>query len=393
MEQALRLQSIPPYPFAEIARLKAKAQAEGLDVVDFGIGDPDLPPPACVLDGLREALLDPLAHPYDESPWGDEQLVRAIVRWFADRFGVSLEEAGRVKVTIGSKEALAHTAWAFVNPGDAAIVPDPGYTVYAYNTMFAGGEAYRVRLDPDLGYLPDLSSIPASVANRAKLLYLNYPNNPTGRGANLEFLREAVAFAERYDIMVCHDAAYSEVYFGDEPSPSILQVDGAMERALEFHSFSKTFSMTGWRLGWVCGCKEGVAGLTRLKSYVDSNAFIAVQRAGAAGLSAGDTPVREMRDTYRSRRDCLIEGLGSIGWRVEPPEGTFYVWARVPPGMTSAALAETLLRDAQVLVIPGSAYGVGGEGFVRFALTMRADDVIGRIGEAVRRIAQLGLSW
>lgn len=389
MEQAQRLQAIPPYPFGEIARLKERARAEGWDIIDFGIGDPDIPPPDCIKAALVEALSDPVVHQYDETSWGFPEFVNAVGDWFGKRFGVALDLSGGIKVTVGSKEALAKTGWAFLDDGDVCLVPNPAYSVYKYNALFAGAEVHELPLARENGFLPDLDAVPAAVANKAKLLFINYPNNPTGAGATLEFLKRAVDFAEKYDILLCHDAAYSEVYFDGEPAPSVLQVDGASSRAIEFHSLSKTFCVTGWRIGWVCGCREGVAALSRMKSYTDSNVFPAIQRAGAAALAQGDAHTRMVRDVYKRRRDILVDGLRSIGWDVDTPAGTFYVWARVPKGKTSAETASLLLSEARVITIPGSAYGSEGEGFIRFALTMNAPDVEARIGEAVERVARL----
>lgn len=393
MELARRLQDIPPYPFGEIARLKERGRAEGWDIVDFGIGDPDIPPPECLIDAMKAALSEPTFHQYDESSWGLPEFVGAVAEWFPKRFGVSLDTAGGIKVTVGSKEALAHCAWAYLNPGDVSLVPTPRYGVYEFNTLFAGGEAYHMPLMASNGFMPDLDAVPADVANRAKLLFLNYPNNPTGAVATLEFYRRAVEFAEKYDLLVCSDAAYSEVYFGQEPAHSILEVDGAMERAIEFHSLSKTFGMTGWRLGWICGSKSAVAGVTAMKSYVDSNVFPAIQKAGATALRVGGEYTERIRGIYRERRDILCNGLREAGWVVDPPAGSLYVWAPTPPGMTSAELSAKLLSEAHVLTIPGSSYGAGGEGFIRFSLTVSAKDVAARIQEGVDRIRKLGFSW
>ncbi len=390
LELARRLQDIPPYPFAEIARLKERGRAEGWDVVDFGIGDPDIPPPQCLIDAMKDALQEPTVHQYDESSWGLPEFVDAVAEWFLKRFGVALATDGAIKVTIGAKEALAHCAWAYINPGDLSLVPTPRYGVYAFNTRFAGGEVYDLPLSASNGFLPDLDSIPADVANRAKLLFLNYPNNPTGAVAPLDFYRRTIEFAEKYDVLVCSDAAYSEVYFEREPAHSILEVEGAAERAIEFHSLSKTFGMTGWRLGWICGGKAAVSGVTAMKSYVDSNVFPAIQKAGAHALRVGNEYTDGIRATYRERRDLLCDGLKAAGWPVEPSPASLYVWAPVPPGTTSAEFAAKLLSEAHVLTIPGSAYGSGGEGFIRFSLTVSAPDPAARIREGVERIAKLG---
>jgi LL-diaminopimelate aminotransferase len=393
LEQAQRLQAIPPYPFAEIARLKDRALAEGWDLIDFGIGDPDLPPPGCAKQALASAIEVGPMNNYDESSYGLPAFLESVSTWFGERFGVDLDPKGEVKVTIGSKEALAKAAWAYIDTGDVSLVPTPGYGVYTFNTQFAGGEAYAMPLLAEAGYLPDLDAIPEDIAGRAKLLYLNYPHNPTGAVATEEFFKRAIEFAEKHDILICNDAAYSELYYGHEAPPSILAVDGGMERAIEFHSFSKTYCMTGWRLGWVCGSRDGVAGVSRMKSYVDSNVFPALQQAGAVTLARGGDHARMVRDVYQSRRDTLVEGLRSIGWPVDPPQGTFFVWAPSPKGMTSADASARILSEAHVITIPGSSYGEYGEGFIRFSLTLRADDVEARIAEAIARISRLGLSF
>jgi LL-diaminopimelate aminotransferase len=393
VELAHRLQDIPPYPFAEIARLKERAKAEGWDVVDFGIGDPDIPPPECLLDAMTAAIHESVMNQYDETSWGLPEFLDAVAEWFTGRFGVNLDTRGGIKVTIGTKEALAHTAWTFINPDDVSLIPSPGYGVYAYNTRFAGGDAYDMPLSAENGFLPDLDAIPARVANRAKLLFLNYPNNPTGAVATLEFFKRAVAFADKYDILICSDAAYSEIYFGTERPHSILEVDGGMERAIEYHSLSKTFGMTGWRIGWICGKTEAVKGVTAMKSYVDSNVFPAIQKASVTALREGGEHSELIRGVYRNRRDILCTGLQKAGWHVEPPPATLYVWAPAPKGVSSADLAARILSEAHVLTIPGSAYGQGGEGFIRFSLTVKADDVAARIQEGVDRIVKLGYTW
>jgi LL-diaminopimelate aminotransferase len=393
VQLADRLASIPPYPFGQIAALKRQAVAEGWDIIDFGIGDPDLPAPDCVVDALREAVGDPSVHRYDESAWGEEAFLDAIREWFAGRFGVALRGDGDIKVTVGSKEALAHTAWAFINPGDIALVPTPGYGVYAFNTTMAGGEVHGLPLSRETGFLPDLDSVPSGVANRAKLLFLNYPNNPTGACAPPGFYGRAVEFCEKYDILLCSDAAYSELYFGSSAPRSVLEAPGAMGRCVEFHSCSKPYCMTGWRVGWVCGQPDAVKGISTMKSYVDSNVFAAIQRAAAVALRDGAAHAEMVRRVYRGRRDALVSGLRGLGWPVDAPEGTFYVWAPTPAGMSSAELAARLLEQAYVVSIPGASYGAAGEGFVRFSLTLTAEDPIARIGDAVERIGKLGLAW
>jgi len=391
--RAERIATLPPYPFSELARLKDKALAEGVNLLDFGIGDPDQPTPPHIVEALRKAAGDRATHCYDESAFGPAPFVEAVAGWMRARFGVALDTGGQIKETIGSKEALAHMLWAYVDPGDLVLVPDPRYAVYSVNTKFCGGEIYELPLLEENGFLVDYDAIPGDVADRAKILFVNYPQNPTGACADLAFLKRTLEFAIEHEVIVCHDAAYSEVFFEGKQPPSILQVDGAMDCAIEFHSLSKTYNMTGWRIGFAAGCAELVGGLSKLKSNVDSNAFAAVALAGAEALSGSQDCVEEMRRLIQQRRDWLIDGLQSLGWPVRRPEATFYVWAPVAGGMSSAEFAASLLKDAGMLVTPGSAYGTHGEGYVRFSLTISADDDQAYIEEAVDRVRKLDLGW
>lgn len=393
IKRADRVASLPPYPFAELARLKQQALTDGVNLLDFGIGDPDQPTPAPIIDALCAAARDPETHRYDESTYGPPEFLSAVASWFQSRFGVVLDTNGQIKLTIGAKEALAHLVWAYVDPGDLVLVPDPRYAVYSVSTKFAGGDIYEMPLLESNGFLVDYDAIPGDVADRAKMLFINYPHNPTGACADLAFFRRTVEFAKEHSVIVCHDAAYSEVYFEGRKAPSILQVDGAMDCAIEIHSLSKTYNMTGWRLGFAAGCTELVGGLTKLKSNVDSNAFPAVARAGAAALSGPQDSVDRMRAMIQQRRDWLVDGFRSLGWPVRKPDGTFYIWAPVARGYTSADFAALLLRDAGMLVTPGSAYGSHGEGYIRLSLTIQSDDVQGYIAEAVERVGRLGLRW
>lgn len=385
--RAARLDAIPPYLFGEIAALKARALAEGRDLIDLGIGDPDQPTPAPIVEALHRAASEPGTHRYDESPAGDGVLLDAIVRWFERRFGVTLDASREVLLLIGSKEGLAHLTWAMIDPGDVSLVPDPAYTVYKINTLLAGGEVVAMPLAAERGFLPDLSAVPVEAARRAKLLWLNYPNNPTGAVATLDFYREAVAFCREHDLLLVNDAAYSEVAFDGFRPPSVLQVDGARDVAIEFHSFSKMFNMTGWRIGWAAGSPDAVAALNKLKSNVDSKQFAAVSRAAAYALEHADNG--PALDLIRKRRDILVDGLRAAGIRVERPKATFYVWAPVPDGHTSVSFAKRLLEEAGVLAIPGTGYGAHGEGYVRMSLTVLGDRDGERVAEAARRIAAL----
>ncbi|MEJ5252292.1 MAG: LL-diaminopimelate aminotransferase [Chthonomonadetes bacterium] len=384
--RASRLDKTPPYLFGEIAKLKAKALAEGRDLIDFGIGDPDQPTPRDIIDHLYEAAKDPATHRYDETPYGEPFFLQAVAEWYRRRYGVSVDPDGEVLLLIGSKEGLAHLAWAYIDPGDIALVPDPAYTVYAINTRMAGGETFTMPLKRENGFLPDLSAVPSDVARRAKLLFLNYPNNPTGAVATCEFYQEAVQFAREYDILLVNDAAYSEVVYDGYRHPSLLQMEGAKDVAIEFNSLSKMFNMTGWRIGFAAGNRDAIANLNKMKSYVDSKQFAAISRAGAyALLYADNTPTLNL---YQKRRDILVEGLQAIGWDVQKPKATFYVWVPTPGGMSSIEFAKQLLERAGILAIPGIGYGEHGEGYVRFSITVSGDHHGERVEEAVRRIRE-----
>jgi len=384
--RASRLDKTPPYLFGEIAKLKAKALAEGRDLIDFGIGDPDQPTPRDIIDHLYEAAQDPATHRYDETPYGDPFFLQAVAEWYRRRYGVSVDTEGEILLLIGSKEGLAHLAWAYIDPGDIALVPDPAYTVYAINTRMAGGEVYLMPLQRENGFLPDLSAIPSDVARRAKLLFLNYPNNPTGAVATQEFYRQAVEFAREYDILLVNDAAYSEVVYDGYRHPSLLQIEGAKDVAIEFNSLSKMFNMTGWRIGFAAGNRDAIANLNKMKSYVDSKQFAAISRAAAYALLYADNT--RTLNLYQKRRDILVEGLQSIGWDVPKPKATFYVWVPTPGGMPSIEFAKQLLEQAGILAIPGIGYGEHGEGYVRFSITVSGDHHGERVEEAVRRIRE-----
>ncbi len=394
MEQAQRLQRIPPYPFREIAALKTKMIQEGNEPIDFGIGDPDMPTPQFVIDALCEAANDPETHPYDESGFGTERYKGAIADFARRRFGVELDTDGEIQSTIGAKEALVHIVWAYIDPSDVVLVPDPAYSVYKVQSSWCGGAAFPMPLEAENNFLPDLEAIPEAVRQQAKMMFLNYPNNPTGAVAPMEFFEEAVAFARKYEMVIVQDAAYSEVYYdeGDRPH-SILEVEGAKDVAIEIHSLSKTFNMTGWRIGWAMGGREHVEALSRAKSNVDSGTFMAIQRAAAEALDGYEDFAPQMQEEYQRRRDALVEGLQSLGCPIEKPRATFYVWIPVPEGETSESFATKLLADCRVLAIPGGVYGPSGEGFVRMSLTIKGEDKIGQIEQAIEHMEAGGISW
>ena len=382
--QSKRLQSLPPYLFIEIDRKKRQALAEGRDVINLGVGDPDQPTPSFIVEAMRQATAEPSNHryPFDE---GVPEFRQEAAKFLKSRFGVDIDPQRELITTIGSKDGISHLPLAVVDPGDVVLVPQPGYPVYQSASLFAGAEPYIMPLREENNYWPDLKAIPESVAKKARLIYLNYPNNPTAAVAEGNCYEEAIAFAQRFNILVASDAAYCETYFSERPM-SMLQVSGAKDVVIEFHSLSKTFNMTGWRLGFAAGNSEAVAALTRLKGNMDSGQFNAIQWAGVEALANWDEPeIQAIRDTYRQRRDALVKGLKELGWQVKRPEATFYVWINCPEGIGSMALVEKLLDEADVLTIPGIGFGSAGEGYVRAALTVEVE----RIREAVDRIGKV----
>lgn len=389
-QRSKRLDMIPPYLFAEISRIKAEAIASGADVIDLGIGDPDLPTPQPVIDALCKSVQNPETHRYDETARGWTSFLNAAASWYEKEFGVKVDAANEVVQLIGSKEGLAHLAWAYIDAGDLAIVPNPGYTVYKVNTLMAGGEVYETPLREENGFLPILEDIPTHVAKKAKLFYVCYPNNPTGATATIEFYADLVKFCKDHDILLVNDMAYATVAYDGYQNPTVLQVEGANDVSIEFHSLSKMFNMTGWRLGFALGNPDAVANLQRLKSNIDSKQFPAIAEAGAEALLNVDN--KHTLEMYQRRRDMLCDGLNEIGWKVTKPKSAFYVWARVPRSdMTSAEFAAEVLKKANIVMIPGNGYGPEGEGYVRMALTLQGDKDGERFKEAVRRIKESGL--
>jgi LL-diaminopimelate aminotransferase len=385
-EIAERLKRLPPYLFAEIDKKKREVRARGVDVIDLGIGDPDLPTPPHIIQALQKAAEDPANHRYP-SYEGLLTYRQAVADWYAKRFNVRLDPEQEVLTLVGSKEGTAHIPLAFVNPGDVVLVPDPGYPVYAAGTWFAGGDVHWMPLRRERGFLPDLDAVPREVAGRAKLMYLNYPNNPTAAVATRDFFARVVAFARRHGILVCHDLMYSELKFDGFEPPSLLEVEGAREVGVEFHSLSKTYSMTGWRLGFCVGNRAAVAALGAVKTNVDSGVFQAVQIAGIAALTGPQDLAEQYRRTYQERRDVVVSGLRQLGWEVDVPKGTFFVWAPVPGGLDSRSFATRLLEETGVVVTPGVGFGPSGEGFYRIALTVEQT----RLAEAMERLKGLKL--
>jgi LL-diaminopimelate aminotransferase len=369
MQTARRIAAIPPYLFAEIDRRIAEKRAAGVDVISFGIGDPDLPTPDYIVEEMAKAVRDPSTHQYP-SYFGLPAFREAIADFYQRRFGVVLDPATQVLPLIGSKEGIAHLPLAFVDPGDQALVAEPGYPVYEVSTILAGGEPVYLPLSAEQGWFPDFGSLDGAVADRAKILWLNYPSNPTAAVATLTQFEEAVRFAADHDLLLAHDNAYSEITFDGFVAPSVLEVPGAMEVALEFGSLSKIFNMTGWRIGWAVGNPVAIEALGRVKTNIDSGIFNAIQRAGLAALRSGMPHLPELIATYQRRRDRIMEVFWEAGWKVEAPKGALYVWLPTPPGESSVQFTKRLLDDAGVVVAPGSGYGPSGDGYVRLSLTI-----------------------
>jgi LL-diaminopimelate aminotransferase len=383
MHVAKRVESLPPYLFVEISRKIAEKRAAGIDVITFGIGDPDLPTPPHIMAALHKAADDPANHRYPESE-GLPELRAAIAVWMEQRFGQTFDPATEILPLIGAKEGIANTAYCFIDPGDIALVPDPGYPVYSIGTMFAGGESHYMPLTEENGWLPDFSAIPSEVADRARMMWLNYPNNPTGATAPAEFFDEVVAFAKQHDIVVLHDNAYCDVAYDGYVPPAFLQAEGARDVGMEFFSFSKTYNMTGWRIAWAAGNAEVINALMRVKSNIDSGSPQAIQLMAIEALQGDQSTIAQNNATLERRRDRVVEALEKIGLRVQRPKASLYVWAHAPEGMTSAEFAGRLLEEQAVVVTPGRGYGEYGEGFVRLSLTI-ADD---QLEEGIRRIAE-----
>ena len=381
VQLADRVKNLPPYLFATIDKMKQDALLRGVDVIDLSIGDPDIPTPKHIVDAMKKAVERAEHHRY---PSYDGMLSyrEAVSDWYKVRFNVDLDPKTEVLSLIGSKEGIGHIPLAFVNPGDVVLVPSPGYPVYPVGTLFAGGESYLMPLKEENGFLPDLKAIPQDILKRARLMYLNYPNNPTAATAPLDFFKEAIELAGKNNIIICHDAAYSEIYYDGQKPASFLEVDGAKDVGIEFHSLSKTYNMTGWRIGFAVGHRDVIAGLGKIKSNLDSGVFQAVQEASITALKTGDDVLSGIRAVYQERRDVLYEGLSGLGMHMDKPKATFYLWAKVPDGFDSTTFVAHLLEKTGVLGTPGVGFGASGEGYIRFAITRSVD----RIKEAVERI-------
>lgn len=388
MKVSERLEKIPPYLFAEIDRKIAEAKAKGIDIISLGIGDPDKPTLQPVVDEMHKAIDNPQNHDYP--PYnGTEQFRTAAKDWMKRRFDVDLNADTEILANIGSKEAIAHVFFAFVDKGDYTLVPDPGYPVYKNATIFAGGTPYAMPLLEKNGFLPDLDKIPEDIARKAKLMFINYPNNPTGATADLEFYKKAVAFCKKYDILLCSDMAYSEMTYDGYKAPSVLQVEGAKDVTLEFYSHSKSYNMTGWRVGFVAGNAAAIKALGTIKNNIDSGTFKAIQQAASAAFSVKQSYIDELNGMYQERRDVMVKGLQELGWDIKPTKATFYIWIPTPNGMSSEEFATLMLEKANVVVPPGIGYGKCGEGYIRIALTKDVEI----LKKALQRMKDAGIHY
>ncbi len=388
MKVSERIEKIPPYLFAEIDRKIAEARAKGCDIISLGIGDPDTPTLQPVIDEMHKAIDDPKNHDYP--PYnGTKQFREAAAQWMKKRFGVELDADKEVLCNIGSKEAIAHIFFAFVDKGDYTLVPDPGYPVYHNATIFAGGTPYTMPLLEENGFLPDFDKIPEDIARKSKLMFLNYPNNPTGAVADLDFFKKAVDFCKKYDILLCSDMAYSEMTYDGYKAPSVLQVEGGKDVAIEFYSHSKSYNMTGWRVGFVCGNQDAVKALGTIKNNIDSGTFKAIQQAATTAFTIDEKYITDLNKMYQDRRDVVIEGLKELGWDVKPTKATFYIWIPTPNGMCSEEFATLMLEKANVVVPPGIGYGKCGESYIRIALTKDVET----LKKALQRMKDAGIRY
>lgn len=383
-----RLKKIPPYIFAEIDKKVDAAKAKGLDIINLGIGDPDKPTPEAIVAAMHASIDDPSTHNYPPYQ-GTADFRKASADWMQNRFGVELNPEDEVLALIGSKEGIAHVFFAFVDPGDYTLVPDPGYPVYRNATYLAGGTPYLMPIGPENNYLPDLDKIPEEIAKKSKLMFLNYPNNPTGAVADLEYFKKVLEFAKKYDILICHDNAYCEMTYDGYVAPSFLQVEGAKEHCIEFFSHSKTYNMTGWRVGFAAGGAAAMKALGTIKNNIDSGIFKAIQTAGIEAFNRPQAELDELNKMYAGRRDVIVAGLKELGWDIKPNKATFYIWLPTPKGMSSIDFAELMLEKANIIVPPGTGYGPNGEGFFRIAITVGEE----RLKEAIQRMKDAGIRY
>ena len=383
IEFADRLKQLPPYLFVEIDDAKNKALAEGRPVIDLGVGDPDTPTPDFIIEAMKDACEDPENHQYPMNR-GLKVLRDEIAAWYLSRFGVKLDPDSEVLPLLGSKDGVSHIPFAFINPGDEVLVPDPGYPPYNNGTVLAGGKVHFMPLKAGNGFLPDLDAIDPAVASRCKLMHINYPNNPTGAVCDKAFYKKVLSFAKKYGIIVCSDAAYSEMSFEGFLPPSFLEIEGAKDVGIEFHSLSKTFNMTGWRIGMAVGNSEVLNGLAKVKSNIDSGVFRPIQHAGIDALRRFQEVKGRMNAVYTERMNVLVDGLNKAGWDMRKPLATFYVWAPVLDGYDSMSMAKAMLDKANIIVTPGVGFGKSGEGYIRMALT-KDKEVLAEVVERVKK--------
>lgn len=385
---ANRLQALPPYVFARLDELKARAREQGLDLIDLGMGNPDGPTPQPIIEAAVAALQNPENHGYPPFE-GTASFRRSITNWYHRRYGVELDPDSEALPLIGSKEGLGHLAIAYVNPGDVVLVPSPAYPAHFRGPAIAGGKIHSVILKPEKNWLIDVNDIPEDIAQQAKILYFNYPSNPTGATAPREFFEEMVAFARHYQILLVHDLCYAELAFDGYQPTSLLEIPGAKDISVEFHTLSKTYNMAGWRVGFVVGNRHIIQGLRTLKTNLDYGIFSAIQKAAETALQLPDVYLTQVQERYRERRDFLIEGLGKLGWNVPKTLATMYLWVPCPVGVGSTDFALDVLQKTGVVVTPGNAFGIGGEGYVRISLIADLD----RLGEALRRFKEAGICY
>lgn len=388
MRQSERLSKIPPYLFAEIDRKISEARAKGIDIISLGIGDPDTPTIPTVVEEMHKAIDDPKNHdypPYD----GTEQFKTSAAKWMEERFGVNLDAKTQILANIGSKESIAHVFFAYVDEGDYTLIPDPGYPVYKNATIFTGGIPYSMPLLAENNFLPDFDKIPEDIAKKAKLMFLNYPNNPTAATCDLEFWKKAVEYCKKYDILLCSDQAYCEMTYDGYVAPSVLEVEGAIDVAIEFFSHSKSYNMTGWRVGFVAGNTEAIKALGTIKNNIDSGVFKAIQQAASKAFEAPKEQIEKLNLMYKERKDVMEAGLKELGWNVNPSKATFYLWLPVPQGFTSEEFATIMLEKAGIVVPPGNGYGKYGEGYFRIALTKDVET----LKKTLSRMKEAGISY
>lgn len=388
MKLTKRIQQIPPYLFAEIDKKKAAAAAKGIDIINLGIGDPDLPTPDYIIEAMANAIKDPKTHDYPPYE-GIPEFRKAVADWYQTRFNVTLDPDREVLSLIGSKEGIAHAFLTFLDPGDVAILPDPGYPAYKVNTLIAGGVPYLVPVREEDGYEVQFEKIDPMIIEKANIIFLNYPGNPTGAVASDAFFEKAIAWAKQNNILICMDNAYSEVYYDGKKPRSILEFPGAKDVAIEFHTLSKTFNMTGWRIGMAVGNAQAIQALGKIKTNMDSGVFKAIQLAGVRAFEHYESFVNSQNAIYQTRRDIIVDGLNELGWNLEKPSASFYIWAKVPAGYTSEEFTVFLLETTGILVVPGNGYGEGGEGYFRVSITSKED----RLHEAISRLKAKGIRY